>query len=476
MEKIGIIGAGISGQAIVKAYEKELDNKNFSIDVYDYEYSFGKGYPFRKDSSHVLVNTKIENTSNDLDNIKDFKNWLKEKGFTYEDYAPRYIYGQYGKERLIKVLEKLNSSYYLEEVLDIRNNKENNKWIIYTESSSREYDRIYLACGEFSQKDYYNLLDTPRHINDIYPLEESLKDIDKDHIVTIIGTSLSSLDLARFLIKEKKIKKIYMFSRSNVFPNIRKDRPSLELKYFTKDNLLYLFGKSKELGFEDLDRLLSLELEYLNIKPEKMVEKYSQGINSLSLSLDEDISLEKSQSLFYYITHNLNLAWYRLKNEDKEKFLNKYESFIKTFESPIPPSTGKIIENGYKENIIEVLEKVEKIDYSDSKYNIYSDKEKVLAQSDWVINATGLNLKIEEGVISNPLIEKLLKSGYVKAHRVSGLEAKPPKFNLIDQNGRELNNLHANGTLISGVQLRNNSILEIQRTRRMQVKEIYKNT
>lgn len=119
MEKVAIIGMGISGMGVLHAYEKELKPETVEIDCYDKDFSFGRGYPFRVDSDEILVNFPRERITYDYENLDDFNNWLIKNSETNEEYVPRNLFGTYTKELLQDSIKNMGAKVITEEVLDL---------------------------------------------------------------------------------------------------------------------------------------------------------------------------------------------------------------------------------------------------------------------------------------------------------------------------------------------------------------------
>ncbi|WP_428417385.1 FAD/NAD(P)-binding protein, partial [Phocicoccus schoeneichii] len=57
-KRIAIIGAGIGGTSILRRLvEHEKFNTEYSVDIYDKEALLGRGFAFKHDSKHLLINT-----------------------------------------------------------------------------------------------------------------------------------------------------------------------------------------------------------------------------------------------------------------------------------------------------------------------------------------------------------------------------------------------------------------------------------
>ncbi len=96
-EKVAIIGMGIAGMGTLVAYNKQKQPPQ--ITCYDIKTSFGRGFPFRKDSNDILLNVRPKDVSFDFDNPNEFKVWLQENNYDYNEYVPRHVYGSFMIEK-----------------------------------------------------------------------------------------------------------------------------------------------------------------------------------------------------------------------------------------------------------------------------------------------------------------------------------------------------------------------------------------
>lgn len=481
MEKIAIIGMGISGMAVASAYAKEVDPGNIEIHCYDSEESFGRGFPFREDSDQILINLNKEKISFDYENLKDFKDWLDKKGYSYGRYVPRHIFGLYTRDRLKGTMKKIDAKKITSIVKRLEWNKYKNKWELETDSGYIEYfDRVHLCCGELPQMDPFNLASYDKYIDPIYPSNQMLKSINHEDRVAIIGTSLAAVDITRYLLIEKDVKRIYMFSRSNIIPTLRLKPKDLDLNIITYETCLDIIESGNGIiSFEKFDELFNKELGFHGLIFNKLMEKYTPGVKSLKKSIKEEEDLAKIQGIFSQLTLILNLVWSAFSLTDREKFNDKYEDFIQAFGNPLPIPTGKILLDAIDSNRLIVLDKVSDIIYRDEEEAFHlqeysEDSTSIIAKVDFVCNATGLDLSLKTLSKEDTLIGKMIDHRYLQVDNSGGITVIPENIRVMSPKLGEFKTLHAHGVLIAGVQLRNNSTSVIQRTAHELIKEIYK--
>ncbi len=477
MEKIAIIGMGIGGMGVLLSYEKENLNKGHEIDCYDYKKSTGRGFPFRKDSDQVLLNARPETISYDYEKPTEFSKWLEKNDYTYKEYVPRHVLGDYLYKRYSKTLEDLGGKYIGHPAIDLDYLEDENKFVITDrDGKKRSYDRVHLCCGQIPPQDFYDLKDTDNYIHDMYPLKDKLKDIASDTKICIIGTGLSGIDVSRYLLEVVKIKELVIFSRGLVFPSVRKDLNRLETMYFTQENVDKIIESNKGyITFEEVDNLIMKELKNHKISFGSLMNKYNKAFEGLEKSLEYDEGLMTAQNLFTNFTNPLNTMWLALSRNDKKKFMEKYDDYIQIFGGPTPQSTGEIITKKKEEGIYQVLDNIDFISYNDEnkKYYLLDEDKRVVKIVDYVINSTGVDKSLKS-LNNGDFLEKILNKELIQVDENGGLTVVKDSLNVLSPRFGELYNLHAHGVLISGVQLRNNSISTIQESAHRCVKTIYK--
>lgn len=480
MEKVAIIGMGISGMAVASAYDKEVNLNKVEIDCYDSPESFGRGFPFRKDSDEILINLKKHMISYDYENIKDFDNWLEEKGYSFGEYVPRHIFGQYTQDRLEDTMDRLNSNKLMTTIKRLDWLEKKRKWKLETDLGDiKYYDRIHLCCGELPQADPFNLDSNDKYIDSIYPSYVKLKDITKEDTVSIIGTSLSAVDIGRYLLKEKNINKLYMFSRGNIIPTLRLEQVDLELDTITYNRCSDIIESGNGfISFKKFEELMYDELESHGLDFDKLMDKYTPGIKAIKISMEEQEDLAKIQTILSKLTLTLNKIWLGFTHSDRQKFTRKYDDFIQAFGNPLPLPTGKILLEAADSKRLFILDDINNIVYNndDESFHLLSESENstsLVAKSDFVCNSTGLDTSLKTLSRSDTLIGSMIDKGYLQVDNRGGITVVSNNTRVLSPRLGEVNTLHAHGVLISGVQLRNNSTSVIQRTAHELIKELY---
>lgn len=485
MEKVAIIGMGISGMAVAAAYEKEVDPKNVEIDCYDSEESFGRGYPYRKDSDQIILNLKTRKISYDYQNNDDFANWLVSKNMPLNDYTSRNIFGIYTSDRLDDTLKALGAKKITQNVIRLDWLGDSKQWEIETNHGTlRQYDRVHLCAGELGHKDPYNLSNSSGYIGDVYPVEEKLNHIKSNDRTCIIGVGLTGVDVASYLLNERNLEKLYMFSKTNIFPTIRVEPVQLEVKFMTLERCNKLIEKNNgTISFEEFEELFNKEMKAHGLDYMEFVKEHmSGGIEGLKANLANPQALGKVQALLPPLNLALNKIWTALNSRDRIIFRAKYHPFMCLNRSPLPlPSAELLIEASDSGRLV-LLENVSDIQMADDgeSFEIIApdlslgvEAEKVVASCKWVCNATGLDTSLNSLDRKNTLIGSLLDKRLLQRDDYGGVTVLSKNMSALSPRFGNLDTLHVHGVLVSGVQYRNNSTMIIQKTAHDLMKEIY---
>lgn len=466
MEKVAIIGMGIAGMGTLVAYNKQKEKHN--ITCYDMKTSFGRGFPFRKDSNDVLLNVRPNDVSFDFDKPGEFEAWLHDNKYDYKEYVPRHVYGSFMKEKTEALIKEMNATEIIDQVTDCLYLNDSKQFKIITQSGLIEvYDRVHLCCGVLPPNDFYQLNGQSQYIGQIYPVVQRLNDIKQTDSVGVIGTSLSAIDVTRYLLKNNKAQNVVMFSIDNVFPTVRQERLELKINYFTIDAIQTIRNKQNDtIQFKQVDELLDKEFKEHNLNLKELIEKYSNGFNAIQQSLIDDKQLSLIQSLTVKLFDSFNVAWFGMNKQDKKAFSDKYQLMIQLFGSPTPKETGLLLEEMVKQGRISVIENAFEVNKNKETglFEIINETNKtqqVAASVNWMVNATGLDMSFES-LNQNSLINKLLNQELLSKSEHGGILVLEDKFQVVSPKFGSIENLHAHGVLIAGVQLSNNSTNTIQ--------------
>lgn len=478
MERIAIIGMGISGTGVLTAYEQEVDTSRLKIDCYDTGDSFGRGYPFREDSEELILNLRIDKISYDYRDLKDLGKWYGENNFEKPEYPSRSTFGRYMKSKLDKTVENTNANVIYQKI--VRIDKLPDGWEVEDQSGNISiYDRIHLCNGVLSRKKLYGLEKSDNYINYVYPVNEKLRPIGSNDKALVIGAGLTAIDVATYLLHEKGIKDITMFSRKNIMPTVRVKEPRVKMNCLNmtvlKEILRENYGR---ISFEEFDRLFLKELTSHGIDYEEFLRTHMQGgVEGLLYNMDNPKDLGIVQALLPYMNLVINKVWDSMTLSDRKKFKKKYHLFMSLNRSPLQLESAEIIIKAFKEGSFKLEKDVNEVGINDNGKFILTDKKGQNLDSsieyDYAINGTGFDYSLEKIEEVNPLLRQLLEKRYIMVDDNGGIAAVPGTMQVISPRFGTLDKFHAHGVLTAGVQYRNNSAMIIQLTARWLIKELY---
>lgn len=478
MEKIAIIGMGISGMGVLLAYDK-LDQKH-EIHCFDQKTSFGRGYPFRTDAKDVLLNVRPDYVSFDHEKPTAFVEWLKARNYAYDEYVPRHIFGEFLQERAEELISTMGAVAIKEDVSRLSYIKEDQCFLVETIGGHQDtFDRVHLCCGELPPKDFYDLQGDKNYLGTIYPLHHRLREIKPSESVGVIGTSLSAIDVTRYLLYNDKAKEVVMFSRNNVFPTVRLRKLNLKAKFFTADAIMTIRGQNNGfIDYQEVEDLLQKEWEHHDIDTEYLLSTYDVGFDAITKSLEGDDQVERIQSLYADLIGGYNASWFGMNHLDKKTFEERQQPLIQIFGAPTPIETGEILKEMMGNGRLQVVEDAitVKKDKDTGLFHIVKETDKthrIAAKLHWMVNATGLDNSFES-IKSTSLLAQLRNDEIIQISPCGGVVVLEDTFKVVSPRYGVIDGLHAHGVLIAGVQLINNDTEAIKRSAAEVIRKIYK--
>lgn len=477
MEKIAIIGLGVSGAAVLQAYDKLFEQKKFDIEFHGYElpHRIGKGIPFSETYEQALINSRTTEISFDYENMNHFAEWLKESDYSLEEYSARNLYGIYSEALTTNLINKLKVNLHPMKVRSLI--KVNDQWqVTQADGSTEVFDRVHLCCGELPVSDYYHLEGNDQYIHQPFPLDNLKADINEKDTIALIGMGLTSIDVLKYLLLEIHPKKIYIFSNTGYFPTVRGDDHYLsDFKFLTKSNLDLIIEENKGyLPLGELENLVKQELLRHHLFSEEVKVKYlASGVKGLEQSYQNTHQIGLLQSISMQLSTLMTQGWRAMTQSDREIYLKKYHKMLVILRNPIPPSSAELILEALHSEKVELLADVSHIKPSEyDTFSITLENPKYI-KTDWVINTTGMTLKNKEQLEKNTLLFDLINHEYLQIDDAGGISINLETGNIISPKYGEISNFHAHGQLIEGVVYQNNSTIKIQKFAERIINEIY---
>jgi uncharacterized NAD(P)/FAD-binding protein YdhS len=222
-QRIGIIGAGFSGAALVATLHK-LANQPMEIFLIDKTGQFGTGAAYSTPYHYHLLNVRAKEMSAFEEEPDHFVKWLHAAGHDKtinEQFVPRVLYGNYLKD-LLKAIQSdhtKKTTLHLRQanVVDIKQ-EDDKAQLIFSDASHVIVDKVVLALGNGAPSAFpFPVSDDTACIMNPWQYAE-LKKINPHDPVLIVGTGLSMIDAVLTLHEQKHQGAIYAVSRHGLLP------------------------------------------------------------------------------------------------------------------------------------------------------------------------------------------------------------------------------------------------------------------
>lgn len=458
--RIAVVGMGVAGVSVVIAMAKHREYKEHEIVIYDKPDTFGTGLPYQPDSELLLLNQTADTMSLDYEDEMGFVKWVeKKKGCndSAKKHLPRSWYGQYMQEKLEEAVKELNPIIVKEEVTSLEK-KEGGTFLVQSNTGEKNFDLIHLCIGHLPYQDPYQLIDNPCFIYHPYPAQEKLANIEKGLRVGVVGTSLTAIDMMRFLKHEKEEIQLHFFSDTGRFSTLRGNEPKFNLHYLTLERL----NKEKENnnGFVSLEKIFQWfkqECADKEINWADVLKAFGEGTkDQMKKQLTNEGDLGRLQSLLHHLDDLLPEFWLALNERDKQQFLEKYRDSFEIIRSPIPRETVQELVNWWEKGELTVRGGMQEVvELADSFEVVFETKETV--EVDYLINATGQNKKVEQSRYQSKLLNQLINQRILQPETFGGVQVLWPSSEAISQRHGVFENLFVHGQLIQGIQYGNNT-------------------
>ena len=450
-KRIAIIGAGIGGTSILRRLvEHEKFNTEYSIDIYDKEALLGRGFAFKHDSKHLLINTITKEMSMKED-LNDYTEWLDSIGVNPPVHTSRDLFGDYVNHIFRKILsEHQNVHAYGTFIDDVIFNPDDATYTLISEHSTRIYDAVFFVPGTLEYSDPYDLKDTENFIHNPYPVPIKLGALEGT--AGIIGSGLSAIDIIRYLILDRDLKNIYVFSRHGDLPAVRSGENTLTLKYFIRDNV-DKYIKDDHISLGCVTRLFNQELRHQNIDLDLFGKEFSHPKEQIQFNLDNIEAVTKLELLILSAEDLFTYVYMYLNQKDKARFLKLYDPLIEQYHSPMPLKVAKQLLEWIDDKRVHFINEMDSVEIGEQFTVKTKDNESY--RIDTLINATGPTKNIRED--SRPIFKNLLDRMLITDSEFGGAPVNRT-FELISPRHGALPHFYAIGEIARGTMYRGDSV------------------
>ncbi len=223
---VAIVGAGASGILLAGA----LVRPPIPLKVILVDPNPGRGPAYGGSDEHHLLNTRAGNMSLDAQSPQGFVDWLnlyrsKPGGWDAEDFAPRRIFGDYLEQRLHNLETRTPGLGSTRVVRSKALSAERGEggWSIRLTSHERiQADALVLATGVARPRPllFHGRDEVEAQIQDDPWDDDALKTLPRGAEILLIGTGLTTLDVAAALLRRDPGVRIKAVSRHGLLPRV----------------------------------------------------------------------------------------------------------------------------------------------------------------------------------------------------------------------------------------------------------------
>jgi uncharacterized NAD(P)/FAD-binding protein YdhS len=224
---VAIIGGGFAG-ATLAAQLLRKSGGSVSVVLIERGARLGRGVAYSTECAEHLLNVRARNMSAYPDDPEHFLEWARlnhDSGVTSDDYLPRRLYGQYIGSLLQQEIERHPGQleHVQDEAVSIARVDETAE-IRLRSGRTLFADKVVIALGNFAPGDPRLPGRTPhsqRYVSNPWKAN-ALGDISGDESVLLVGSGLTSVDVAITLRARGFRGAIHIFSRRGLLPQVHK--------------------------------------------------------------------------------------------------------------------------------------------------------------------------------------------------------------------------------------------------------------
>ena len=460
-----IIGAGMAGIQIM-AYL--LNHTTDDILVYDRKPFAGRGLPFIQDDRSLLLNQPswLMSLTDDDD---DYLNWLRQNApeEAEQRFSTRWSYGEYSQKLFLKLVQSPRVTWIKRWVADVELEGEG-FLLTDDEGETRTADSIHLCTGMLPPKDPWDLRGFDNYIYHPYPVYSRKNLFLKADMIGLIGTGLTTVDLAVFLADIGYQGKILFIGNSGVFPTVRGPDVALRSEQFQEAM------SDPDVTLRSLIAAFCDDVAANGVDAAELLERRRDAASAIRFQLERLEEFSVLQQLNGVDLHKRSRAWSRLSLQDQLIFNRKFRGLFKVIQSPMPEKSARTLLAMLDSGQGEVLTGVDQISARpDGSFLVRQGDLEYLP--DVLVNTTGSRTDLTEltpaelserhgGDMSvgksgwGRLLMALLDRKILQADPVGGVSVEYPSMRAVSQRYGVLENFMVYGDAISGLHFGNNAV------------------
>lgn len=471
--KIAIVGFALSGFTFLKTILDKKKHDDVKIDVFEKRDEYPVGLAYESDTLDKLLNVNNNEMIYPPEERFAFSKWMEENNKfldPVEKMAPRMYLGEYFKEVAKPYINNPCVNIINEEALEIEVKIENERELYKVRSKNHEgkYDLVYLSTGATYYQDPYGLEGVKNYIPKPYPLGENYKDIKEDDRVAILGTSASSTDVFRYIIKNKNLNKtINFFTGDSEYKIVDIPYEGDIYQYYSPNQkrIDKELEKNGEISKDKVIKTIESNFKKAGYKVDYAYKTYK----SHTLDLSRKAIEKNDQALAFTEDYFIQFALYvadlvnYMNPIDRVDFVENFYPYLSFLGGKTPYGAMKILLEAYDSGKIDVITNTKSVNKNkDGSFTLTGDK---VRKADFVINATGFEMELEKVSQRIPLYHSLLKNEMIMAdENEECIAATWPRLNPLSKKYAVLKNLFVTGMIVSQTDLDNNDARCIQKT------------
>ncbi|MFC3199786.1 FAD/NAD(P)-binding protein [Parapedobacter deserti] len=473
---IAIVGAGASGVAcLIQLVIKHIVSAKIdpiSIILFEKRNEFGPGLAYGTGQEGHLLNTRAGLMGIFPDEPLHFVQWMQshqqslgnrlDQHIHPNAYPPRMRYGEYVQAML---------NYYQQEAgrhgITVKKERAEiidaeitgDQKVILVASGCNRYiaDYVILATGNPRSNNFTHLENLHAYIPSPWPAGRILTTVtDKYARVGIVGSSLTAIDAMITLVENGHKGTISFFSLEGLLPRVQ---PPIEAPYerkiLTLSNIRKLIRETQRpLRVKDLIRFLRAEAEQHLQQQVNWKAEERRGKDPLKL-LTKDIQDALGghsivQRILYSLRYESYPIWKMLPADQKLLFGKWIKTDVDINWHAIPMENGIKLKQMLESGQLLVIGHSDDIEWNGNHFILKTNDGKSY-RADFVINASGPATSLQQ-MDDLPLLQQLLKRGYIEEYGPGGLMADLNTMRILTQDVTSHSPFYAIGHPLIGLQ------------------------
>ncbi|MGX1759498.1 FAD/NAD(P)-binding protein [Streptomyces lydicus] len=483
--RLGIVGGGGAATSLLAALTHE-SLPDIDITLFETAKSIGPGRAYAPDSDSALLNVPAGRMSLLPDTPDDFVRWVNKRAgherhsfrpAGAQDFLPRRLFGDYLAAQTADIADRMARHGKPMRIVDSRVTRAvtgRDSISLRTECGQQfgDLDRIVLCAGTGGPVDVYGLEGHEGYMPDPYPLWDRLAIVPNGAHVVVLGTGLTAVDTALFLLENGHKGRITMASRSGLLPAVRTSTVAPPSRYASRAAMRAALAADPVMTCVRLMEVLRAELHEAGAELAQAAADADPD-EPFARRLDRQLRQARDgsgvwQAVIVRATlESIEQIWHAMPAEERQLFVSTWHQRFHSLLSPMPPRTATRLLAAARVGQLEVrrgIRGVRGLEMAPSSFLASTDAGEVRA--DVVVNTVRPQAAaVPEKALQ--LVDSLIRSGTARMHRFGGLDVSPANNRLITASGLEERGMYALGHLTTGVHYYTSSMLMIGRRARV---------